>query len=144
MVAFIDDHRETYGVEPICAVLPIAPSTYYAAKAREADPALRSTRAQNDEMLQVEIQRVWDENKHVYGAKKVWKQLRREGVTVARCTAARLMCGMGLRGVVRGRRVRTTVPAELADRPLDLVEREFAAERPNPAPPRRAGSGCRV
>ena len=131
MVAFIDDHREAYGVEPICKVLPIAPSTYYAAKAREADPALRSARAQRDEALRAEIQRVWDENRHVYGAKKVWKQLRREGVVVARCTVARLMCDMGLRGVVRGRRVRTTVPADLAERPLDLVERDFTAERPN-------------
>ena len=131
MTAFIDEYREAYGVEPICAVLPIAPSTYYAYKAREADPALRSARAQSDERLRVEIQRVWDENRHVYGAKKVWRQLGREGVTVARCTVARLMREMGLRGAVRGRRVRTTVPADLAERPLDLVERDFTAERPN-------------
>ena len=131
MVAFIDDHREAYGVEPICQVLPIAPSTYYAAKAREADPALCSARAQSDEALRVEVQRVWDENRHVYGAKKVWKQLKREGFAVARCTVARLMRQMGLRGAVRGRRVRTTTPADLADRPLDLVERDFTAERPN-------------
>ena len=131
MVAFIDDHRDAYGVEPICAVLPIAPSTYYAAKAREADPSLRSVRAQSDDALRVEIQRVWDENKHVYGAKKVWRQLRREGITVARCTVARLMRDVGLKGVVRGRRVRTTIPGELADRPLDLVERDFTATRPN-------------
>ena len=131
MVTFIDDHRDEYGVEPICAVLPIAPSTYYAYKAREADPTLRSIRAQSDEQLRVEIQRVWDENRHVYGAKKVWKQLRREGFTVARCTVARLMREMGLRGAVRGRRARTTVPADLAERPLDLVERDFTAERPN-------------
>lgn len=131
MVAFIDDHRGTYGVEPICAVLPIAPSTYYAAKARRAAPALRSARAQSDDALRPEIQRVWDENRHVYGAKKVWKQLKREGFAVARCTVARLMREMGLRGVTRGRRVRTTVPADVAERPLDLVERDFTAERPD-------------
>lgn len=131
MVAFIDDHRKAYGVEPICAVLPIAPSTYYAEKARQTDPALRSARARSDETLRTEIQRVWDENRHVYGAKKVWKQLRREGFAVARCTVARLMHAMGLRGAVRGRRIRTTVAADLADRPLDLVERDFTAERPN-------------
>ena len=100
MTAFIDDHRDEYGVEPICEVLPIAPSTYYAHKAREADPALRSARAQSDERYRVEIQRVWDENRHVYGAKKVWKQLKREGFAVARCTVARLMRAMGLRGAV--------------------------------------------
>jgi transposase InsO family protein len=131
MTAFIDDHRDEYGVEPICEVLPIAPSTYYAYKAREADPTRRSARAQSDEALRVEIQRVWDENRHVYGAKKVWKQLKREGFVVARCTVARLMGAMGLRGAVRGRRARTTVPADLAERPLDLVERDFTAERPN-------------
>jgi transposase InsO family protein len=131
MVAFIDDHREEYGVEPICAVLPIAPSTYYAHKAREADPDLRPARAQRDEELRPEIQRVWRENFRVYGARKVWRQLNREGHTVARCTVARLMSDMGLRGVVRGRRCKTTVPAEVADRPLDLVQRDFTAARPN-------------
>jgi len=131
MVAFIDDHREDYGVEPICKVLPIAPSTYYAHKAREADPALRSARAQRDEQLRVEIQRVWDANFKVYGVRKVWRQLRREGFAVARCTVARLMREMGLRGAVRGRRLKTTVPTETADQPLDLVERDFSAERPN-------------
>ena len=131
MVSFIDDHREVYGVEPICSVLPIAPSTYYAVKARQSDPALRSARAQSDAALRPEIQRVWDENRSVYGAKKVWKQLKREGFAVARCTVARLMPTMGLRGVTRGRRIRTTIPADLADRPLDLVERDFTAERPN-------------
>ena len=134
----LDDHREAYGVEPICRVLPIAPSTYYAARAQRADPALRSARAQSDDALRLEIQRVWDEDRSVYGAKKVWKQLKREDFTVARCTVARLMREMGLRGVTRGRRVRTTVPADLAERPLDLaerpldlVERGFTAERPN-------------
>jgi transposase InsO family protein len=131
MVAFIDDHREGYGVEPICAVLPIAPSTYYDAKAREANPALRSARAQRDEELRAEVQRVWEENRRVYGARKIWRQLNREGVGVARCTVARLMREMGLRGAVRGRRVRTTMPADQTERPLDLVERAFTAERPN-------------
>lgn len=131
MVAFIEDHREDYGVEPICKVLPIAPSTYYSHKAREADPALHSARAQRDEQLRVEIQRVWDANFKVYGVRKVWRQLRREGFAVARCTVARLMREMGLRGAVRGRRLKTTVPTETADRPLDLVERDFSAARPN-------------
>jgi transposase InsO family protein len=131
MTAFIDDNREHYGVEPICAVLPIAPSTYYAFKAREKDPVLRSHRAQRDEELRQEIDRIWKENFQVYGVRKVWRQLRREGVTVARCTVARLMGQMGLHGAVRGRRVRTTVPADLAERPLDLVNRVFRAEGPN-------------
>ena len=93
MVAFIDDHRAEYGVEPICAVLPIAPSTYYVHKAWEADPSLRSARAQRDEILCGEIGRVWEENFQVYGAKKAWKQLNREGIAVARCTVARLSYG---------------------------------------------------
>ena len=128
---FIDDHRNAYGVEPICKVLPIAPSTYYAYKAREADPALRSARAPRDQELCMEIQRVWEANFRVYGIRKVWRQLNREGISVARCTVARLMRELGICGAVRGHRVRTTVPADLADRPLDLVERDFAAERPN-------------
>jgi putative transposase len=131
MVAFIDDHREEYGVEPICAVLPIAPSTYYTHKAREADPTLRSTRAQRDEHLREEIRRVWMQNQEVYGVRKVWRQLLREGISVARCTVERLMRKMGLEGVVRGKQPRTTTPAEVADRPTDLVERDFTAERPN-------------
>lgn len=131
MVAFIDDHRQEYGVEPICDVLPIAPSTYYAYRAREADPTLRSARAQSDERLRVEIQRVWEANYRVYGVRKVWRQLNREGFPVARCTVARLMSEMDLRGAVRGRRLKTTIPDGAADRPLDLVERDFTAERPN-------------
>jgi transposase InsO family protein len=131
MIQFIDDYRGVYGVGPICKVLPIAPSTYYAAKAREADPALRSARAQRDEALRAEVRRVWEQNRRVYGVRKVWRQLNREGVVVARCTVARLMRVMGLRGAVRGRRIRTTVPADQAERPLDLVERDFSAERPN-------------
>ena len=131
MITFIDDHREVYGVGPICKVLPIAPSTYYAVKAHEAEPALRSARAQRDEALRAEVRRVWEQNRRVYGVRKVWRQLNREGIAVARCTVARLMREMGLRGAVRGRRTRTTIPADQAGRPLDLVERDFSAERPN-------------
>jgi transposase InsO family protein len=131
MVAFIDDHRGTYGVEPICQVLPIAPSTDYEAKARERDPARQPARAQRDRVLREDIDRVWRANRRVYGARKVWKQLEREGIPAARCTVERLMRAEGLRGVVRGRRVRTTIPDLVAERPRDLVERAFRAERPN-------------
>jgi putative transposase len=131
MVAFIDDYRGEYGVEPICRVLPIAPSTYYVQKAREADPALRPQREKRDEQLRSEISRVWKENLEVYGVRKVWRQLNRNGTMVARCTVARLMNELGIEGAVRGRRRRTTIPAESADRPLDLVERNFTTQRPN-------------
>lgn len=131
MVAFIDDHREAYGVEPICQVLPIAPSTYYDAKARERDPARQPARVQRDRILRADIDRVWRANRRVYGARKVWKQLAREGIPAARCTVERLMRADGLRGVVRGRRVRTTIPDLVGERPRDLVERAFRAERPN-------------
>ena len=131
MVRFIDTHREAYGVEPICAILPIAPSTYYEQKARQADPTRLPARAQRDAGLRPEIQRVWQATRQRYGAKKVWKELRREGRVVARCTVARLYRGLGLRGVVRGRRVRTTIPEAVAARPQDLVQRNFTATRPN-------------
>jgi len=131
MVRFIDDHRDVYGVEPICQVIPIASSTYCAFKAQRADPSLRSARARRDEELKPEIQQVWDRNLQVYGADKVWRQLNREGIAVARCTVEQLMGNMGLQGTVRGRRCRTTVPAHAAARPLDLVQRNFTAERPN-------------
>ena len=132
MVAFIDDHRAEYGVEPICRVLPIAPSTYYTHKSWGADPSLRSARAQRDAWLKPEIQRVFDENFVVYGAEKVWKQLNREGIGVARCTVARLMREMGLEGAVRGGGFKvTTIRGEDAARPLDLVERNFEVSRPN-------------
>jgi transposase InsO family protein len=131
MVAFIDAHRAEYGVEPICAELPIAPSTYYAHKARQADPRRLPPRGVRDAALGTAIRRVWDENFRVYGARKVWRQLRREGVAVARCTVERLMGRLGLQGVVRGRRCRTTIPAALAERPLDRVQRQFTATRPN-------------
>ena len=131
MVTFIDDHRQAYGVEPICAVLPIAPSTYYEQKARQADPTRLPARAQRDAALCPEIQRVWHANHQVYGVKKVWKQLNREAIPVARCTVERLMGDLGLCGAVRGARVRTTIPEAAADRPLDLVQRHFRATRPN-------------
>ena len=104
MVSFIDDHREACGVEPICEVLPIAPSTYYEQKAREADPSRLSRRAVRDAALREQIERVWKENFGVYGARKVWRQLMREGVCVARCTVERLMREMGA-----GRRTRSKV-----------------------------------
>ena len=132
MVTFIDDHRREYGVEPICAVLPIAPSTYYSHKAKEADPALRSVRARRDEYLREQIERVWKDNLEVYGARKIWRQLLREGISVARCTVERLMRELGLKGAVRGGGfIVTTEPAEEVDRPQDLVDRDFSAERPN-------------
>jgi transposase InsO family protein len=131
MVAFVDAHRAEYGVEPICAELPIAPSTYYEHKAREADPGRLPPRTVRDAELCTSIQRVWDENFRVYGAHKVWKQLRREGRPAARCTVERLMRRLGLKGVVRGRRCRTTIPADLAVRPADRVQRQFHATRPN-------------
>ena len=131
MVAFIDAHRAEYGVEPICAELPIAPSTYYEHKAREADPGRLPPRVVRDAELCTSIQRVWHENYRVYGARKVWKQLRREGRPVERCTVERLMRRLGLRGVVRGRRCRTTIPDDRGTRPPDLVQRRFEATRPN-------------
>ena len=136
MVAFIDEHKREYGVEPICAVVPIAPSTYYETKACQVDPDRRSARAQRDEWLQGEIDRVWKANFEVYGAEKVWKQLGREGMKVARCTVERLMRAMGLEGVVRSRAFRTTTtPGDVAERPLDLVDRDFRASN-------RTSCGC--
>ena len=121
-----------YGVEPICAVLPIAPSTYFRRQGQQHDPTARSARAQRDDELRAHIQRVWDANEQVYGPQKVWKQLRREGIRVARCTVERLMRQMGLRGTVRGRAwVVTTRADAAADRPADLVDRQFTATRPN-------------
>ena len=132
MVRFIEDQREEHGVEPICRVLPIAPSTYYEQKMREADPSRLPARAQRDRQLREEIERVWKENRSVYGARKVWLQLKREGFCVARCTVARLMRQMGLQGVVRGRAYKTTtIVDEALQRPADLVQRHFKADRPN-------------
>jgi transposase InsO family protein len=133
MVAFIDAHRDVYGVEPICAQMPIAPSTYYAHKAQQADPTRRSRRRQADAQLQPEIRRVWDTNFQVYGPKKVWKHFTLvEGRRVARCTIARNMRHMGLAGAIRGKAFTvTTTPAPAAERPFDLVARNFTATRPN-------------
>jgi putative transposase len=132
MVAFIDDQRATYGVEPICDVLPIAPSTYFRHKEAQRDPGKRSARAQQDEVLRPLIRRVWEENHCVYGPRKVWKQLRREGRREGRCRVRRLMQAMGLVGAVRGRAwVATTQADAEADRPTDLVDRHFTAIRPN-------------
>ena len=131
MIAFIDEHRAVHGVEPICRVLPIAPSTYHAHAARRADPGKLPARAQRDITLRTEIRRVYEENFRVYGVRKVWRQLLREGIAVARCTVARLMRTMGLQGVVRGKRVRTTISNAAAPCPLDRVNRQFKAPHPN-------------
>ena len=132
MATFIDHHRETYGVESICALLPIAPSTYFLWKTRQQDPSTRSARAQRDDELRAAIQRVWDDNAQVYGPRKVWRQLRREGHDVPRCTVERLMRAMGLRGAVRGRAWKITTQSDVtAARPADLVVRQFTATRPN-------------
>jgi putative transposase len=131
MIAFIDEHRAVHGVEPICRVLPIAPSSYHAHAARCADPGKLPARAQRDITLRTEIRRVYEENFRVYGVRKVWRQLLREGTAVARCTVARLMRTMGLQGVVRGKRVRTTISNAAAPCPLDRVNRQFKAPRPN-------------
>jgi putative transposase len=131
MVLFIDEHRKVHGVGPICNLLPIAPSTYYEQKARMANPARKPLRVQRDTVFRIEIRRVWDENFQVYGARKVWHQLNREGIRVARCTVERLMHAMGLQGAVRGKRIRTTVADNRSLRPLDLVKRNFTAPCPN-------------
>jgi putative transposase len=131
MIAFIDEHRAIHGVEPICRVLPIAPSTYHAHAARRADPTKLPARARRDATLKIEIGRAYEENFRVYGVRKVWRQLLREGIAVARCTVARLMRTMGLQGVVRGRTVRTTISNAAAPSPLDHVNRQFTAPRPN-------------
>jgi transposase InsO family protein len=131
-VAFVDAHRETHGVESICRQLAIAPSTYYRHQRQQHDATARSARARRDAELRIAIRRVWDAHHQVYGPRKVWKQLRREGLTVARCTVQRLMRAMGLVGAIRGRAwITTTVPHTAAVRPPDLVERAFVAQRPN-------------
>ena len=137
MIAFIDDHREAHGLEPqsgsrpICKVLPIAPSTYHAHAAKRADPAKLSARGKRDVSLKVEVQRVFAANFQVYGVRKVWRQLRRESFDVARCTVERLMRSMDLRGVIRGKPIRTTISDKAAPCPLDHVKRQFQAARPN-------------
>jgi putative transposase len=132
MVQFVEDHRDQYGVESICEVLPIAPSTYFRHHAQRVDLTRRSARARRDDDLSVAIRRVWDANFQVYGPRKVWRELRRQGVQVARCTVRRLMGALGLAGAVRGRAWVTTTHAALeAARPPDLVDRDFTATRPN-------------
>lgn len=126
MIACIDAHRDEFGGEPICRVSQIAPSTYYAAKTRP--PSARSVR---DEQLRLEIVRVFEGNYRCYGARKAWRQLRREGVEVARCTVARLTRQLGLSGLVRGKAKRTTITDGEAARPADLVAPDFRAPAPN-------------
>ena len=128
---FIDTHREGYGVEPICREVQVAPSTYYEHKRIEAHPAEQSTRRKRDHDLTVEIERVWKENRCVYGVRKVWRQLKRESFPVARCTVQRLMKRLGIQGAVRGRRCKTTFSDLAAASPQDLVKRQFTASRPN-------------
>ena len=131
MIAFIDAQRADYGVEPICRVLKIAPSTYHAHDARRRRPERAPPRVRRDVALSVEIRRIFEENFQVYGVRKVWRQLKREGFDVARCTVSRLMRAMGLRGVIRGKPHRTTVSDKAAPCPLDRVNRQFKAARPN-------------
>jgi putative transposase len=131
MIAFIDDHRGAFGVEPICRVLPIAPSTYHAHAAQRLDPVKASARTRRDAAFCVAIRRVFDENFGLYGVRKVWRQLGRDGISVARCTVARLMRRLGRRGVVRGKAVRTTVPDRATPCPAAKVNRQFRAPRPN-------------
>jgi len=131
MIDFINEHCAIHGVEPICRVLPIAPSTYHAHAARRSDPGRLPARAHRDAAVKIQIGRVYNENFRVYGVRKVWRQLVREGEDVARYTVARLMKTMGLQGVIRGRRVRTTISDKAAPCPLDRVNRQFKAARPN-------------
>ena len=131
MIAFIDEHRDAYGVEPICRVLPIAPSTYHEHVVQRRDPSRLSGRAQRDEALKPEVMRVFAENFSVYGVRKVWRQMQREGFDVARCTVQRLMRELGLQGVIRGKPVRTTISDKAAPCPLDHVNRQFHAPAPN-------------
>src|ERR1700712_5862896 len=131
MIAFLDEHRTVYGSEPICRLLPIAPSTYYRHAGRRSDPEQWPARARRDAELKALIRAVWDENFGVYGVRKVWRQLLRDGVKLARCTVARLMKVMGLEGVRRGRRIKTTQRDDALPCPLDRVKRQFRADRPN-------------
>lgn len=131
MISFIEEHRQDYGVEPICRVLPIAPSTFHHHMACRRDPSKLSPRAQRDIALKGEIARVFEENFEVYGVRKVWIQMKREGFDIARCTVERLMRDMGLAGVIRGKKVRTTIPDKAAPCPFDHVNRQFCAPAPN-------------
>ena len=131
MISFIDEHRAVLGVEPICRLLPIAPSTYYEFIAKRMDMDRLSARERNDIVMKVEIGWVFNENFQVYGVRKVWRQLQREGFDIARCTVARLMRMMGLRGIIRGKPVKTTVSNKSAPYPLDRVNRHFKAPASN-------------
>ena len=131
MIAFIEEHRDDIGVEPICRHLPIAPSTFYDHMAKRANPDLLSARAKRDKVLRSEIERVWEQNYKVYGVHKVWHQMRREGFDVARCTVARLMKDLGLEGVIRGKKARTTIPDKAQPCPLNKVNRQFRAPAPD-------------
>lgn len=131
MIAFIDDNRGIHGVEPICSVLPIAPSTYHKHVAERRDPSRLSPRARRDQAMKLEVQRVFDANFKVYGVRKVWRQMQREGFDIARCTVERLMRDMGLAGVIRGKPMRTTFSDKSAPCPLDHVNRQFHAPAPN-------------
>jgi transposase InsO family protein len=131
MISFIDDHRSVLGVEPICRLLPIAPSTYYEIIAKRTDVGRLSARTRRDMAMKIEIRRVFNENFQVYGVRKVWRQLQREGFDIARCTVGRLMRAMGLQGIIRGKPVKTTVSDKGAPCPLDRVNRHFKAPAPN-------------
>ena len=131
MIAFIDEQRTLHGVEPLCRQLPIAPSTYYEHKAREREPGRHPARYQRDQWLKPEVQRVWDENMQVYGVRKVWLQLNRESIKVARCTVERLMNQLGIQGAIRGKKCWTTISDAALHLPADLVDRQFFAVRPN-------------
>ncbi len=131
MIRFVDAYRDDHGVEPICRVLAIAPSTYHESVRRRAAPETAPARVRRDAILRVEIRRVFNENFQVYGVRKVWRQLLREGIEVARCTVTRLMADMGLQGVIRGKPVKTTVSDKATPCPLDHVNRQFRASRPN-------------
>jgi transposase InsO family protein len=131
MISFIDEHRSVLGVEPICRMLPIAPSTYYEVIAKRTDVDRLSARARRDMAMKIEIRRVFNENFRVYGVRKVWRQLQREGFEIARCTVARLMRTLGLQGIIRGKPVKTTVSDKAAPCPFDRVNRHFKAPAPN-------------
>jgi transposase InsO family protein len=131
MIQFIKDHRADHGVEPICRVLPIAPATFYDNLAKQADTSRLSDRAKRDEQLKPEIERVFEENLKVYGVRKVWHQMNREGFDIARCTVARLMKDIGIEGVIRGKKPKTTWQDKALPCPLDRVNRQFHAPAPN-------------
>ena len=131
MVTFVDSNKAEYGVEPICRQIQIAPSSYYEHKVCERDPDRLPSRIKRDMRLELDIQRVWKDNYQVYGARKVWRQLLREGIGVARCKVERLMNKLGIQGVRRGKKCWATIADDLLDRPTDKVNRQFVATRPN-------------